>query len=79
MRKGVRRNGGRSGWNTERGWGSNVNTAHGTPAARARFERGDEARGLWEWLENRRRLGELPQGLIAIDRQDVVELLKIKA
>lgn len=49
------------------------------PADRARFDRGDEARGIWEWLENRRRLGELPQGLIAVDRQDVVELLKIKA
>jgi hypothetical protein len=49
------------------------------PADRARFERGDEARGLWEWLENRRRLGELPQGLIAAGRNDVVELLKIKA
>ena len=49
------------------------------PADRARFERGDEARGIWEWLENRRRLSELPQGLIAIDRKDVVELLKIKA
>ena len=49
------------------------------PADRARFERGDEARGIWEWLENRRRLGELPQGLIAVGRNDVVELLKIKA
>ena len=49
------------------------------PADRARFERGDEARGIWEWLENRRRLGELPQGLIAAGRNDVVALLKIKA
>ena len=49
------------------------------PADRARFDRGDEARGIWEWLENRRRLGELPQGLIAIDRKEMVELLKIKA
>ncbi|MBL8259932.1 MAG: hypothetical protein JNM60_09010 [Candidatus Competibacteraceae bacterium] len=46
------------------------------PADRGRFERGDEARGIWEWLENRRRLGELPPGLIAIGRRDVVELLK---
>ena len=50
-----------------------------TPADRARFDRGDEARGIWEWLENRRRLGELPPGLIAAGRNDVVELLKIKA
>jgi len=49
------------------------------PADQARFSRGDEARGIWEWLENRRRLGELPQGLIASGREDLVELLKIKA
>ncbi|MDS4032038.1 MAG: toll/interleukin-1 receptor domain-containing protein [Candidatus Contendobacter sp.] len=49
-----------------------------TPADRARFERGDEARGIWEWLESRRRLDELPQGLIAIDRRDLVELLDMK-
>lgn len=48
-------------------------------ADRARFEWGDEARGIWEWLENRRRLGELPPGLIAINRPDLVELLKTKA
>jgi len=50
-----------------------------TPADRARFERGDEARSIWEWLENRRRLSELPQGLIAAGRKDVVELLRISA
>lgn len=49
------------------------------PADQARFNRGDEARGIWEWLENRRRLGELPQGLIASGREDLVGLLKIKA
>jgi hypothetical protein len=49
------------------------------PADRARFDRGDEARGIWEWLENRRRLGELPQGLIAAGRNDVVELLKTRS
>lgn len=50
-----------------------------TPADRARFERGDEARGIWEWLENRRRLGELPPGLIAVGRKDMVELLKTRS
>jgi hypothetical protein len=50
-----------------------------TPADRARFDRGDEARGIWEWLENRRRLGELPQGLIAAGRKEMLELLKIEA
>lgn len=46
------------------------------PADQGRFERGHEARSIWEWLENRRRLGDLPQGLIAIGRKDLVELLK---
>lgn len=49
------------------------------PADRARFERGDEARGIWDWLENRRCLGDLPQGLIAVGRNDMVALLKIEA
>ena len=49
------------------------------PADQARFDHGDEARAIWEWLENRRRLGELPQGLIAVGREDMVELLKTKA
>lgn len=29
-----------------------------------RFRQGEEGRGIWEWLENRRRLRELPQALI---------------
>ena len=49
------------------------------PATQRTFQQGLEGRHLWEWLENRRRLGELPPGLIAINRQDLVELLKTKA
>jgi hypothetical protein len=45
----------------------------------ARFERGDECRALWTWLENRRRLGELPQALTAIGREDLAQLLTTEA
>lgn len=48
----------------------------GIPAyVRARFERGDEPRGVWEWLEVRGRLGELPGALVRIGRDDLAELL----
>ena len=40
-----------------------------------RFERGDECRAIWTWLENRRRLGELPQALADIGRADLAQLL----
>jgi nucleoside phosphorylase len=46
------------------------------PFARARFPRGDEPRGLWEWLDNRGRLGELPDALAAIGRDDLASLLR---
>nr|MBA3967844.1 hypothetical protein [Nitrospirales bacterium] len=45
-------------------------------ADQARFERGDEARGLWVWLENRRRLPDLVPALADINREDLVRLLK---
>jgi hypothetical protein len=48
----------------------------GIPAYdQARFERGDEGRQIWVWLENRRQLHELPQALAGIGRHDLVELL----
>jgi len=40
----------------------------------APFERGDEGRGLWTWLDNRRRLAELPAAAAAIGRQDLADL-----
>jgi nucleoside phosphorylase len=43
---------------------------------RARFERGREAQGIWEWLEARGRLAELAPALTAIDRSDLVEVLR---
>lgn len=39
---------------------------------RDRFGQGDEPRELWEWLERRKRLNELPDALRYIDREDLV-------
>jgi len=36
------------------------------------FGQGDESRGVWEWLERRNRLHELPEALRYIDREDLV-------
>jgi len=44
-------------------------------ADRARFERGWEAQGVWEWLEARGRLAELTAGLRYIQRNDLADLL----
>ena len=35
--------------------------------------KGEEARGIWEWLEDRKGLDELVKALNEIDRQDIVE------
>jgi hypothetical protein len=43
---------------------------------RARFPSGEGPRGVWEWLELRGRLGELPSALADIGRGDLVELLR---
>ena len=43
----------------------------------ARFDRGDEARGTWGWLENRSRLAELPDALRLIKREDLADLFKL--
>jgi len=42
---------------------------------RARFDRGREPQGVWEWLEARGRLSELVRALAAIGRGDLVEVL----
>jgi len=44
------------------------------PHEKARFARGNEARGIWEWLEVRRCLPDLPEALAAIGRHDLQEL-----
>jgi hypothetical protein len=40
-----------------------------------RFERGDEGRSIWTWLENRERLQELPTALQHIQRTDLARVL----
>jgi hypothetical protein len=42
---------------------------------RGRFEAGREAAGIWEWLEQRDRLGDLRRGLHGIKREDLVRRL----
>ena len=37
-----------------------------------RFRQGDEPREVWQWLERRQRLNELPDALRYIDREDLV-------
>lgn len=43
---------------------------------RARFDRGREAQGVWEWLEARGRLAELAPALATIGRGDLAEVLQ---
>lgn len=43
---------------------------------RARFARGEEPRGLWDWLENRDRLTDLPGALAEVGRADLVHVLR---
>jgi hypothetical protein len=43
---------------------------------RTSFERGREPQGVWEWLEARQRLAELPQALVTIGRDDLLEVLQ---
>ena len=48
------------------------------PSEQAQFSKGDEARGIWAWLEYRKRLQELPEALGYIDRQDLINVLDQK-
>jgi hypothetical protein len=43
---------------------------------RARFDKGREPEGVWEWLEARERLADLAGALVAIGRGDLVEVLQ---
>jgi hypothetical protein len=45
-----------------------------TPAEQRRFKGGDEGRNIWEWLDNRGRLAELPDMLSEISRPDLAQL-----
>jgi nucleoside phosphorylase len=49
----------------------------GVPAfQRAQFGPGEGARGVWEWLDRRDRLGDLPTALADIGREDLAELFR---
>jgi nucleoside phosphorylase len=41
----------------------------------ARFRAGDEARSIWQWLDDRRLLAALVPALIALDRRDLADRL----
>ncbi len=55
-------------------WKRLADQLHIRPADQSRFERGDEGRGIWVWLENRQRLPELATALTDIDRGDLANL-----
>jgi hypothetical protein len=46
------------------------------PDERASFAQGYEPQGVWEWLEARTRLADLPDALVAIGRDDLAEVLR---
>lgn len=46
------------------------------PGERQRFQPGREAQGIWEWLESRQRLTQLPKALRYIDRDDLALALE---
>ncbi|XYH95544.1 hypothetical protein ACMHYB_48345 [Sorangium sp. So ce1128] len=45
------------------------------PLERARFKRGREPQELFEWLNNRGRMAELPSALLSIQREDLICLI----
>jgi formylglycine-generating enzyme required for sulfatase activity len=46
-------------------------------STRSGFERGSEPHGIWDWLDDRHRLAELPEALHAINREDLEETLRL--
>jgi hypothetical protein len=48
------------------------------PSEQATFTPGQEPRALWVWLENRRRLSELPALLTRLNRTDLAQLFTDK-
>lgn len=42
-----------------------------------KFDKGDEGRGIWDWLERRRELGKLPDALDTIKRSDLAKDLRL--
>ncbi|MBM7081329.1 hypothetical protein ACN267_18315 [Micromonospora sp. WMMD734] len=46
------------------------------PSQRARFDKGREASAVWDWLESRKRLGELDGALRALGLAHCADLLR---
>jgi hypothetical protein len=44
---------------------------------RANFRPGDEGRGIWDWLETRGLLDQLPRALVQVDRADLTDILRL--
>jgi hypothetical protein len=42
---------------------------------RKHFRRGRECQDIWKWLENRKKLGGLPDALKTIGREDLIDEL----
>ncbi len=57
-------------------WHNLANYLEIPPDRKQQFEQGREAQGIWEWLEIRKRLSELPNALVKIHREDLADLLK---
>jgi hypothetical protein len=45
------------------------------PAEQDKFIHGEQARGIWDWLERRSRLSDLPGALVTISRGELAERL----
>jgi hypothetical protein len=61
------------------GWNDLADLFDVPPQDRRRFSQGYEPRDLWEWLEARLRLPELPDKLVQIDRADLAEIMRPSA
>jgi hypothetical protein len=48
-----------------------------SPHEKRRFETGQEPRALWEWLQDRSRLAELPDMLTRIGRADLAKIMRL--
>lgn len=58
------------------GWRDLADYLQVPPYQQERFESGHQARALWNWLEERGRIAELPNALDAIDRADLAGLIR---
>lgn len=66
-------------WHLGNDWSALADLLEISPYEQRRFSQGDEGRAIWEWLELRNRLGELPGALEEIERDDLAgEILAAK-